>query len=104
MMIWDLGPLFSTAEWPHPERSAVERPAIGRESEPIPHDPDARDTAPMRLDLAHKNENRPAHEGLTDLVTRCGTLSRDGRIRTGDPLNPIQVRYRAAPRPEERKS
>ena len=27
-------------------------------------------------------------------------LSRDGRIRTGDPLNPIQVRYRAAPRPE----
>ena len=26
--------------------------------------------------------------------------SRDGRIRTGDPLNPIQVRYRAAPRPE----
>ena len=30
--------------------------------------------------------------------------SRDGRIRTGDPLNPIQVRYRAAPRPagEER--
>ena len=26
-------------------------------------------------------------------------LSRDGRIRTGDPLNPIQVRYRAAPRP-----
>ena len=25
--------------------------------------------------------------------------SRDGRIRTGDPLNPIQVRYRAAPRP-----
>lgn len=27
--------------------------------------------------------------------------SRDGRIRTGDPLNPIQVRYRAAPRPED---
>ena len=25
--------------------------------------------------------------------------SRDGRIRTGDPLNPIQVRYRAAPGP-----
>ena len=24
---------------------------------------------------------------------------RDGRIRTGDPLNPIQVRYRTAPRP-----
>jgi hypothetical protein len=28
--------------------------------------------------------------------------SRDGRIRTGDPLNPIQVRYRAAPRPVSR--
>ena len=29
---------------------------------------------------------------------------RDGRIRTGDPCNPIAVRYRAAPRPErERK-
>ena len=25
--------------------------------------------------------------------------NRDGRIRTGDPLNPIQVRYRTAPRP-----
>jgi hypothetical protein len=30
--------------------------------------------------------------------------SRDGRIRTGDPLNPIQVRYRAAPRPEVARS
>jgi hypothetical protein len=28
-----------------------------------------------------------------------GISSRDGRIRTGDPLNPIQVRYRTAPRP-----
>ncbi len=28
------------------------------------------------------------------------STSRDGRIRTGDPLNPIQVRYRTAPRPE----
>ena len=27
---------------------------------------------------------------------------RDGRIRTGDPCNPIAVRYRAAPRPENR--
>ncbi len=27
-------------------------------------------------------------------------VNRDGRIRTGDPLNPIQVRYRTAPRPE----
>jgi hypothetical protein len=30
---------------------------------------------------------------------RSRSLDRDGRIRTGDPLNPIQVRYRAAPRP-----
>ena len=29
----------------------------------------------------------------------AGTFSRDGRIRTGDPLNPVQVRYRTAPRP-----
>ncbi len=29
----------------------------------------------------------------------CGPSHRDGRIRTGDPLNPIQVRYRTAPRP-----
>ena len=35
--------------------------------------------------------------GSADLL-----LNRDGRIRTGDPLNPIQVRYRAAPRPELR--
>ena len=34
-----------------------------------------------------------SHEGV-DLIP-----SRDGRMRTGDPLNPIQVRYRAAPRP-----
>ena len=27
--------------------------------------------------------------------------NRDGRIRTGDPLTPSQVRYRAAPRPED---
>ena len=30
---------------------------------------------------------------------RPRALHRDGRIRTGDPLNPIQVRYRTAPRP-----
>ena len=30
---------------------------------------------------------------------RPQALHRDGRIRTGDPLNPIQVRYRTAPRP-----
>ena len=47
----------------------------------------------------------------TDLVIVYGLVAsveisshfpnRDGRIRTGDPLNPIQVRYRAAPRPVE---
>ncbi len=31
-------------------------------------------------------------------------LDRDGRIRTGDPCNPIAVRYRAAPRPEDRET
>ena len=30
--------------------------------------------------------------------------NRDGRIRTGDPLNPIQVRYRTAPRPERTRN
>ena len=29
-------------------------------------------------------------------------LSREDQIRTGDPLHPIQVRYRAAPLPEWR--
>ena len=28
---------------------------------------------------------------------------RDGVIRTLDPLHPMQVRYQAAPRPDERK-
>ena len=27
-------------------------------------------------------------------------IGRDGEIRTRDPLNPIQVRYQAAPRPD----
>jgi hypothetical protein len=31
-----------------------------------------------------------------------GWCSRDGGIRTRDPLNPIQVRYRAALRPVDR--
>ncbi len=33
-------------------------------------------------------------------IPRRALQSRDGRIRTGDPLNPIQVRYRTAPRPD----
>ncbi len=36
--------------------------------------------------------------------SRCGLreeeLGRDGEIRTPDPLNPIQVRYQTAPRPD----
>jgi hypothetical protein len=28
-------------------------------------------------------------------------LRREDQIRTGDPLHPIQVRYRAAPLPEQ---
>ncbi len=35
------------------------------------------------------------------IADRRASSNRDGRIRTGDPLNPIQVRYRAAPRPED---
>ena len=30
------------------------------------------------------------------------TVGRDGEIRTPDPLNPIQVRYQTAPRPDRR--
>ena len=30
-------------------------------------------------------------------------LCREDQIRTGDPLHPIQVRYRAAPLPEDCK-
>ena len=33
-------------------------------------------------------------------IATPGPSYRDGRIRTGDPCNPIAVRYRAAPRPE----
>jgi hypothetical protein len=35
------------------------------------------------------------------LTGRSRFLSRGGRIRTGDPLLPKQVRYRTAPRPED---
>ena len=38
---------------------------------------------------AYHNEKRSAREGLTAFESRCGAASRDGRIRTGDPLNPI---------------
>ena len=66
------------------------------------------------LDLGARREGSPASPWMgkggrkktrqRDIATGppSSSLSRDGRIRTGDPLNPIQVRYRAAPRPEGR--
>ena len=43
---------------------------------------------------------RPDQRGETNGPTEDRrAVDRDGRIRTGDPLNPIQVRYRTAPRP-----
>src|SRR5213596_1622223 len=34
----------------------------------------------------------------------CDLDGRDGGIRTRDPLNPIQVRYQTAPRPDRRRA
>ena len=45
--------------------------------------------------LLGANENRPAVAS----ECRARIVDRDGGIRTRDPLNPIQVRYRAALRP-----
>ena len=50
---------------------------------------------PPSLDQAGTRTTRPT---IVSLVGRVGT-HRDGGIRTRDPLNPIQVRYRAALRP-----
>jgi hypothetical protein len=56
---------------------------------------------------AHYRHTTRTGEPIAGLSRLCKSLlinhfpSRDGRIRTGDPLNPIQVRYRAAPRPVE---
>ena len=44
-----------------------------------------------------KNRRRKMHQRLSDF------LGRDGVIRTLDPLHPMQVRYQAAPRPDEKK-
>ena len=43
-------------------------------------------------------------DGPGAAVAGPGQLYRDGRIRTGDPCNPIAVRYRAAPRPEDEET
>jgi hypothetical protein len=49
-------------------------------------EPHARDLE--QIFMPHQNCPVPGH-----------SVSRDGRIRTGDPLLPKQVRYQAAPRP-----
>ncbi len=43
-------------------------------------------------------KQKPANDTRWLALVMC---SRDGGIRTRDPLNPIQVRYRAALRPEQ---
>ncbi len=48
---------------------------------------------------ARKTNGRSRNDRLVTACRIFGCLNRDGRIRTGDPLNPIQVRYRAALRP-----
>jgi hypothetical protein len=40
-----------------------------------------------------------SRQGLANLLINKDLQSRDGGIRTRDPLNPIQVRYRTALRP-----
>jgi hypothetical protein len=60
---------------------------------------------PQRLGATYWTppQKKNSHKAIS-LVGVNPSLSRDGRIRTGDPCNPIAVRYRAAPRPEgERK-
>jgi hypothetical protein len=47
-------------------------------------------------DLQHK---RPRFPGASRLQV-LDLIGRDGEIRTRDPLNPIQVRYQAALRPD----
>jgi len=62
--------------------------------------------ASQRTLFAHIDKKTAAHSLDGRFLCCFGIttyLSRDGRIRTGDPLNPIQVRYRAAPRPESDK-
>jgi hypothetical protein len=52
-----------------------------------------------RKAIANGREN---HTNRREIVSETGTRrGRGGRIRTGDLLNPIQVRYRTALRPDE---
>jgi hypothetical protein len=48
MMTWDLGPVFSTDEWPHPPRAGAERPGTSSESEPQTVHRDERSLPPVR--------------------------------------------------------
>jgi hypothetical protein len=52
-----------------------------------------------RLRDDHLSDRWPPLSGGRKPLIFNNFRNRDGRIRTGDPLNPIQVRYRAAPRP-----
>ena len=49
---------------------------------------------------ASKNEKAVSDFSLTAF----GTTGRDGGIRTRDPLHPMQVRYQAALRPEQKRN
>ncbi len=49
--------------------------------------------------MERKARKEKSHEGLSRPKS-FGINGRDGGIRTRDPLNPIQVRYQAAPRPD----
>jgi hypothetical protein len=66
-----------------------------RSGGPCQEDPEL--TLTCRTDAAKPGAPRTCCALTPGLILR--KASRDGRIRTGDPLNPIQVRYRAAPRP-----
>ena len=46
---------------------------------------------------------RPTKKRPSRGAKSLGISGRDGGIRTRDPLNPIQVRYQAAPRPDRRR-
>ena len=49
----------------------------------------------------HRKASFPCYRENKTRSYRCGLLlSRDDKIRTCDPLHPMQVRYRAALRPE----
>ena len=53
----------------------------------------------MRAGICCKNR-RHKKARLLPAGLFCISIGRDGRIRTSDPLHPMQVRYQAALRPE----